>query len=54
MSTVNEVEENLRGLEPGEDAVVIGEIVAALGANLNYVWPSGRSHQAGLKTASGA
>ena len=54
MSTVNQVEENLRALEPGEDAGVIEEIVAALGLNFNYVWPSGRHQQAGLKAASGA
>jgi L-galactose dehydrogenase len=54
MSTVNQVEENLRALEPGEDAGVIEEIVAALGPNLNYVWPSGRSQQAGLRATGGA
>jgi L-galactose dehydrogenase len=54
MSTVNQVEENLRALEPGEDAGVIEEIVAALGPNLNYVWPSGRSQQAALRAAGGA
>ena len=54
MSTVNQVEENLRALEPGDDAGVIEEIVAALGPNFNYVWPSGRSRQAGLKAASRA
>jgi L-galactose dehydrogenase len=54
MSTVNQVEENLRALEPGEDAGVIEQIVAALGANFNYVWPSGRSRQASLGAAGGA
>jgi hypothetical protein len=54
MSTVNQVEENLRALDPGEDAGVIEEIVAALGPNFNYVWPSGRGRQAGLKAASRA
>jgi L-galactose dehydrogenase len=54
MSTVNQVEENLRALEPGDDAGVIEEILAALGPNFNYVWPSGRHQQAGLKTADGS
>jgi L-galactose dehydrogenase len=53
MSTVNQVEENLRALEPGDDQGVIEEIVAALGPNFNYVWPSGRDQQAGLNAAGG-
>jgi L-galactose dehydrogenase len=54
MSTVNQVEENLRALEPGEDTGVIDEIVGAVGPNFNYVWPSGRHQQAGLKAADRA
>jgi L-galactose dehydrogenase len=54
MSTVNQVEENLRALEPGDDAAVIEEIVAAVGPNFNYVWPSGRYQQAGVQAVSGS
>ena len=43
MSTVRELEENLRALEPADDASAIHEIVAAVGSNFNYVWPSGRA-----------
>jgi L-galactose dehydrogenase len=43
MSNVKQLEENLRALEPSDDASVIEEIVTAIGSNLNYVWPSGRT-----------
>jgi L-galactose dehydrogenase len=52
MSTVSQVEENLCALEPGDDEDVIDEIVAALGPNFNYVWPSGRSQHARLQPVS--
>jgi L-galactose dehydrogenase len=42
MSTIEQVEENLRALEPAEDDDVIQEIDAAIGPDFNYVWPSGR------------
>jgi aryl-alcohol dehydrogenase-like predicted oxidoreductase len=42
MSTVEQVEENLRALEPVEDAEVIEEIETSIGSDFNYVWPSGR------------
>ncbi|MBB5327959.1 aldo/keto reductase [Tunturiibacter gelidoferens] len=42
MSTVKELEENLRALDPSEDASVIQEIITAIGSDFNYVWPSGR------------
>jgi len=41
MSTVKELEENLRALDPSEDASVIQEITTAIGSDFNYVWPSG-------------
>lgn len=41
MSTTRQLEENLRALEPADDASVIAEIDAALGPNVNYVWPAG-------------
>jgi L-galactose dehydrogenase len=41
MSTVEQLEENLRALEPSDDANVIREITTAIGSSLNYVWPSG-------------
>lgn len=44
MSNLQQLEENLRALEPAEDAHVIEEIVAAIGSNINYVWPSGRTN----------
>jgi L-galactose dehydrogenase len=43
MTTVAEVEQNLRALDPEDDARVVEEITGALGPNLNYVWPSGRA-----------
>lgn len=54
MSTVNQVEENLRALDPGDDAPVIEEITAALGPSLNYVWPSGRPQTADVQVLSGS
>jgi L-galactose dehydrogenase len=54
MSTVNQVEQNLRALDPGDDEDVIKEIVAAAGANLNHVWPSGRPQQAGVQAVMGS
>jgi len=54
MSTVVQVEQNLRALEPGDDAAVMEEITAALGPNLNYVWPSGRPQPAGVQALSGS
>ena len=42
MSTVEEVERNLKALEPSDDAAAIQEVVAAIGSNFNYVWPSGK------------
>jgi L-galactose dehydrogenase len=42
MSTVEQLEENLRALEPSDDTNVIREITTAIGSSLNYVWPSGR------------
>jgi L-galactose dehydrogenase len=44
MSTVEQLEENLRALEPSEDDKVISEIVEAIEPSLNYVWPSGRTN----------
>jgi L-galactose dehydrogenase len=46
MSTVKQLEENLRALNPSEDASVIQEIIAAIGSNFNYIWPSGRINYA--------
>jgi L-galactose dehydrogenase len=42
MSTVKELDENLLALEAAEDKSVIHEILAAIGPNFNYIWPSGR------------
>jgi L-galactose dehydrogenase len=42
MSTVKQLEENLRALEPSDDAELIREITIAIGSSLNYIWPSGR------------
>jgi L-galactose dehydrogenase len=50
MSTVEEVEKNLRALELADDACVLDEIVAAIGPELNFVWPSGRSSEEKLCT----
>jgi L-galactose dehydrogenase len=40
MSTVDQVEENLRALLPGNDAPVVEEITKAIAPSLNYIWPS--------------
>jgi L-galactose dehydrogenase len=42
MATVEQLEQNLRALQPADDHVVIQQIEAALGPSFNYVWPSGR------------
>lgn len=44
MSTVEQLEENLRALEPSDDTSVIREITTSIGSNLNYIWPSGRTN----------
>jgi L-galactose dehydrogenase len=46
MSTVKQLEENLRALDPSEDASVIQEIITAIGSDFNYVWQSGRINYA--------
>jgi L-galactose dehydrogenase len=43
MSTVKQVDENLRALEDSEDLSVLQDIIATIGPDLNYVWPSGRN-----------
>ena len=42
MSTVSQLEENLRALEPRDDAALLEEIAAAIGAGHNILWQSGR------------
>lgn len=42
MSTVQQLEANLRALEPEDDSEVLQAISRAVGPDLNYIWPSGR------------
>jgi L-galactose dehydrogenase len=51
MSTVKQLEENLRALEFAADASVISEIVTAIGSNFNYVWGSG--HDTQIRSSNG-
>jgi L-galactose dehydrogenase len=44
ISTVKQLEENLRALEPAADASVVDEIIASIGSDFNYVWASGRDN----------
>ena len=44
MSTVEQLDENLRALEFAQDASVVSEIVTAIGSNFNYVWRSGHDN----------
>ena len=50
MASVEQVEQNLKALEFADDASAVREIVAAMGSNFNYVWPSGTKRQ---QTANG-
>jgi L-galactose dehydrogenase len=54
MSTVRQVEENLRALLPADDQAVIEEITKAVGHSLNYVWPSGSGANEKINSSSGS
>ena len=48
MSTVQQVDQNLRALRPANDAPVLEAIEQAIAPSLNYLWPSGISENQNL------